>query len=297
MSKQADYAEELIQILLQASLTMLDFPLFRYRVLPISRRSEKNCGYDASVKLEMYIFFMQFKKPSQTSNSKLSTSKAVSDRVSAGCSVTPPYFQFKLHQDTKSKKHEQHNALFKLNNRQNRAAYVCPLFVDALAYQSSVELTMLEVYRSFLTSGVSPFLFHSKYIDMHRVNIGKLASITDVPVFRNHVSVPPLEEITDTNVHYFSFDKLGGDIWFHSPREVEGQLLSEWLQILYERFNQNSFSPEDEERFSEVAGFSGNSELGFRVPKEVTLETWQSFGDFLEVSHGIHQYGFVRPAG
>lgn len=293
MSSKANYPEDLIPILLQQVFTVVGFPFFRHRIVPISKPDEKKKGYDASVRLRLSVFYMQFKKPTELSDE----SDKIEDRKQLKVYDESPLFFFNLHQDRKKKTHIQHNVLSVLSQK-SKAAYVCPLFIDSETYRASIQSLMWET----LVSNIFPF-WMPFFVENGQVTIRALGeslnsiSISDVPIFRHHVSIPPLPPVavTDTGVHSYSFNTLGADVCFHNPKLIpEAQSLQGWLEQIYISSREQWFYPTDRERLSRVLEDMGPYGEGFHLPEEVSLETWQEFGDFLEIRYNIRQYAIVR---
>lgn len=292
MDEKADYSEDLVPIVLQSAFTVLDFPFFSHRVTTINRHTERGLGYDAHVPLELFTFFMQFKKPTKVG--ERSKGRISTDRDELVPSALGPHYFFQLHQYAKTKQHEQHNKLFEFNKTSKNgdiAAYVCPLYMDANSLQASIQLMMMERLRAFLTNSNIEFYRQSDIVILSRDGMLPQVSIKDMVGFRHYVTVPPHALITDTKTHFYSFDGQGENICFHSPMQVDGRNLFDWLVDLYERARTDSFSISDSVRFKRYAEVVE----GFPAPDEVSAQTWMDFGDFLQLKYGLTLFGFVRP--
>lgn len=106
------------------------------------------------------------------------------------------------------------------------------------------------------------------------------------------VTVPPHTRIpaTDQGAHRYSFNLQGEQICFYSPEEVDGKNHFDWLQDLYKRFGDESFSLNSREPLQKIA----EAVQGFDIPEKVSIDTCTKFGDHLERTHNIWQFGFIR---
>lgn len=286
MARPADYTEDLVPILLQAALTAVDFPRFRYRILPISRHEERHQGYDAHVTLQMYTFYMQFKKPWSPTEAKMKA-----DRTALKLNNHESDLFFKLHQAAKTRQHEQHNALHALKKKA-KAAYVCPLYTDPTEYQAAIHQSMWEATMPWL----QPIHLFFDEFHLNELHLTRTKSVLEeAPAFRNHISIPPHGQIKDVSVHKYSFDKFGTEVAFHSPKTIEDALpFGSWLQEVYKEYGERKFRATDRERFVDIVNTLPDVDTSFEIPNEVSLTTWQNFGDYLERQYGIRQYGFVQ---
>lgn len=285
--RREKYPEELVGILLQAALAVCGSP-GTYIISPLSKRKES--GWDAKVDLDIYPFYMQFKSPSVHYGRQ---SKLTKERDAAKARNEVPLLYFYLREKAKTKKINQHNALLKMSKK-NKAAYVCPLFISESLYQASIQRTIADVVQAWL-HGIPYFHWHFEPVLVLNPN-ARPSRFQDIPIFNEHVSIPPSKKLEDPEKHRYSFTSRGEDICFHSPELSEdGKLLGYWLQEIYEASG-SSFSCKDGDRLRDLTSQLEELELDFSVPDDVNIGTWIDFGNKLEMSFGISQFAIVRPS-
>jgi hypothetical protein len=282
----AEYPESLVGILLQTALSLMDFPRFRYWIEPITTREEGDKAYDAELKLKLYTFYMQFKRPTVVSSGQI-----ISERAKLVGHPQSTALYFDLRKDPKTKQYNQHNALFKLNDGTNRAAYVCPTFLEASSYQAGIQRTMWLSLLNLVGFRRHRFLTKASVI-VHSQS--PAITFSDVPVFKHHVTIPPHKMITDTARHRYSFDSNAQNVCFHDPERVTSYHLDDWLQSVYRDSAREQFAVDDRQNLVGVIRSLGPYGEGFSVPETVSFETWKLFGDYLEENLGIYQFGILR---
>lgn len=281
------YSEELVSILLQAALTVSGSP-GSYLIKPIGRRQET--GWDAEVELDIFPFYMQFKKPSAHTGR---SSPLITQRKALGASIESPILYFYLRKQAKTQPMSQHNALFALS-KSKKAAYVCPLFLEESLYQASIQATIAEAVQSWV-SGFPFYYWKLGQIEVRGTSQGSLR-FDNIPIFREHVSIPPDKEIEEPEKHRYSFTSRGEEICFHSPeRSQSGKLLGHWLQEIYETSRTDSFSCKNKAELQNITSLLDRFGLEFTIPDEVSVATWIDFGIKLEDALGIRQFAIIRP--
>lgn len=128
---------------------------------------------------------------------------------------------FQLRQRASPDRELQHNVLLSYERPPfSRAIYVAPLLLDKTDY-----------HRALHDSSARFFLDPFHYRLRHLVHTEQWVSrFGTVPFLREHVSIPPHEEVADHN-HYFAYSETGTDISWHSPNIVqrEPSRLSDFL--------------------------------------------------------------------
>lgn len=233
----ANFTEDLVGFALESFLSLVSFPRNRFSIEPFSRARERWLGADARLSSRITgfrPFYMQFKRP--TAFPDLSASRVIKDRRDLGLEVSPRALFFPLREKALHHRTYQHNVLLRLHRRlRNRgigdAAYVCPLFLDRSAYRLHLHWSGLSLWPQF---------WRSHPWDMEEVIVDQASGairFDRVPVFAEHVSIPPHAEVTSAR-HKYSFSEAGTGLCFHSPQELpKGSLsLAEYLRQVSEGF-------------------------------------------------------------
>lgn len=211
----ADFTEDTVGLALESFLTFLSFPRQRFSIEPFFRSKERWLGADARLESKIKSFkpfYMQFKRPSAYPD--ISAAKVITDRKTLGLPFAPRTLYFGLREKQDSHFDYQHNILFRLRRRLlakgiGDATYVCPLFLDRSAYRFHVHISGLKLW---------PMLWHYAPWDLEDLlinGVGGKLSFDGIPVFREHVSIPPHALVKNAK-HSYSFTELGRDICFHS---------------------------------------------------------------------------------
>lgn len=289
-TRKADYPEDLVPIILQAYLSFVGLPNRRIFLEPISRILESKRAFDAKVKMRASFFYMQFKRPYAAL--KQSTSQIVRKRKTEKLSIDPISLYFKLHKDA-SGKNNQHNILLALNKRRpGRAAYICPLVLSKADYVSSINSELDGILNRFARNN-NP-LFGAPF-----PRTSNSITIQDILSLKHHIAIKP-NPWADDEIHHYSFDENGRQLFFHGgvslPDGTESFDL--WLTEMYEKFSQESFSLENEEEFFSTL----NILLEFHhgkfplIPQVIKagLPKWKALGDYLLSEHDIYQFAFLE---
>jgi hypothetical protein len=189
----------------------------------ISQADENELGYDGVLNT-IVPFYIQFKRSyfySPHFKGQLST-----QRKNVSLPIDKGFFAFELLR--KSKKYEQHNAMFKLSER-NKAAYVAPMFFK------SAELSKLKFQSEEILPNYYDDIFF--YHPSHHRHI----AFQNIFLFKKSITIPPHALINDNNVshHYsYSIDKRVG---FHSePINLENSRSQSFYYFIQEVFNQQA---------------------------------------------------------
>lgn len=293
-STEDTYPESLVPILLQSYLALAGFPRFNYTIMPITQQDEAVKGYDGSIDLQIFTFYVQFKKPF------LATKTVVSQRSNHHLPVGPEVLSFKLHQSGKGKNkgNWQHDALCKLSERE-KVAYVCPLYLRKIDYEAALRVGFWQSISSWLR-GTPPFVRDPIRIFLHPD--APSIQIEDIPTFRGHISIPLTHNhVFDHKTHQYSFTSHGQEACFHSPNgtPVRSMILSAWLRELYENSRNKGFDPKtrkSRQRLSGLCKIFGLTKNDLDLKTKPSLNDWRSFGTLLESRFNIRQYAFIRPA-
>lgn len=292
---EANYTEDAVALAIELFLNIASFPFFSYSVETFSRKKERWLGADARLNSEIAgfkPFYLQFKRPSAYSSE--SSSKITQDRRKKNLAISPSLF-FHLRKKQKNHKELQHNILFKLRRRVLRigsdAVYVCPLFLDREAYRINIRTA---ASREWLHCWHRhPIAFDDVMID--RNSDGSQIRFPRIPVFNEHISIPPHVEVDNAN-HAYSFNENGTEILFHSPEEVQesslfGDLLKRLSKGVLER--KNLIKPEQSlTKLKEM--ISKDDPLPH--PKDLFeseddgMKAWAIYGEYLKTEFDISQF-------
>ncbi len=298
----ANYTEDVVGFALESFLTLMSFPRQRFSIEPFSRGKERWLGADARLHGRISgfrPFYMQFKRPAAYPD--FSASKIVADRRKAGLITAPRSLYFPLRQKRETHRHFQHNVLLRLRERLlNRglgdAAYVCPLFLDRSAYRLNLHWSGLAQWGRFWRH--HPWELEDILLE----HGGRQIRFDRMPVFAEHISVPPHVAVT-TASHKYSFTEKGADLCFHSPEALpDGSMdLATFLDKVSDGFldDGEKLSPDASDQMlgELVAGVYGDQEIAaptFRSEGEDPLGRWFSWGDHLRGEYEIEQFAFVR---
>ena len=128
---------------------------------------------------------------------------------------------FQLRQRASPDRELQHNVLLGYERPPfSRAIYVAPLLLDKTDYHRAL-------HNSSTRFLLDPFYYRTRHLVHTEHWVSRFGM---VPFLREHVSIPPHEEVTDHN-HYFAYSETGTDISWHSPSIVqrEPSRLSDFL--------------------------------------------------------------------
>lgn len=296
--RTANFSEDNVSVILGSFLTALTFPFNPFSIEMLSRKKERFLGADARLhgNITGFLpFYMQFKRPSAYPAS--SRSKIIVDRAALGVKSKHNALFFPL-RDKKPKHHDfQHNVLFRLRNRlQQRgigdAAYVCPLFIDRLAYRAAVHASALSLRQSW--HGVH--WLHSKVM----INTGGgVMNFSNVPLLKEHVTIPPHATVT-TAKHHYSFNEQGDELCFHEPTALPdgsdnfAEFLSRSASLFLDG-GQLEPNGSDEFLLDLVSNVYGDS-LGVKSEDlgDTPFGRWHEFGHRLERDFGIAQFAFIQ---
>lgn len=298
----ANYTEDVVGFALESFLTLFSFPRQRFSIEPFSRSKERWLGADARLHGRIRgfrPFYMQFKRPAAYPD--FSTSKIVTDRRKAGLTATPRALYFPLRQKRQTHRDFQHNVLFRLRQRLlNRglgdAAYVCPLFLDRSAYRLNLHWSGLGRWARFWRH--YPWELEEVLLE----DGGRRLRFDRIPVFAEHISVPPHVAVT-TASHKYSFTESGTDLCFHSPEALpDGSMdLATFLGKVSAGFldGGEKLSPDGSEQILQelIAGVDGDREAAapaFRAEGEDPIGRWFSWGDHLRTEYAVEQFALVR---
>lgn len=298
----ANYTEDVVGFALESFLTLINFPSYRFSIEPFSRSKERWLGADARIHRNICgfrPFYMQFKRPAAYPDTSIS--KIVIDRRKEGLTITPRTLYFPLRQKRGTHRNFQHNVLFRLRNRLlNRglgdAAYVCPLFLDRSAYRLNLHWSGLMQWGRF-------WRHHPWEIkDLMLADNGHRIRFDRVPIFAEHISVPPHAEVTAAS-HNYSFTESGTDLCFHSPKALpEGSIdLATFLTNVSTGFldGERHLTPDGSDEvlrglISEVDGDPKTTASTFGPEGDDPIGRWFFWGDHLRSEYGIEQFALVR---
>jgi hypothetical protein len=298
----ADYTEDVVGLGLESFLSVCSFPRQRFSIEPFSRSKERWLGADARLHSRIRgfrPFYMQFKRPAAYPD--FSSSKIITDRRRAGLPTTPRSLYFPLRQKRENHRDFQHNVLYRLRQRLlNRglgdAAYVCPLFLDRSAYRLNLHWSGLARWGRFWR--------HYPW-DLEEVLLedgGRRIRFDRIPVFAEHISVPPHAPVTTASYKY-SFSESGHNLCFHSPEALpDGSMdLAKFLGKVAAGFldDGEKLSPDRSDQLlgELIAGVYGGPETAmpsFRPEAEDPIGRWFSWGDHLRKEYEIEQFAVVR---
>lgn len=298
----ANYTEDVVGFALESFLTLLSFPRQRFSIEPFSRSKERWLGADARLHGRIRgfrPFYMQFKRPAAYPD--FSASKIVTDRRKVRLTTTPRALYFPLRQKREMHRDFQHNVLFRLRERLlNRglgdAAYVCPLFLDRSAYRLNLHWSGLARWARFWRD------YPWEIEEVMLADGGRRIRFDRVPVFAEHISVPPHAEVT-TASHQYSFTESGTELCFHSPEALpEGSMnLATFLSKVSAGFldGGEKLSPDESDQMLNelIAGVDGDQKAAaatFRPDGEDPIGRWFSWGDHLRNEYEIEQFALVR---
>lgn len=298
----ANYTEDVVGFALESFLTLLSFPRQRFSIEPFSRSKERWLGADARLHGRIRgfrPFYMQFKRPAAYPD--FSTSKIVTDRRKVRLTTTPRALYFPLRQKRETHRDFQHNVLFRLrerllNRRLGDAAYVCPLFLDRSAYRLNLHWSGLARWGRFWRD------YPWEIEEVMLADGGRRIRFDRVPVFAEHISVPPHAAVT-TASHKYSFTENGTELCFHSPEALpEGAMnLATFLDKVSAGFldGGEKLSPDGSGQMLNelIAGVDGDQKTAtptFRPEGEDPIGRWFSWGDHLRSEYEIEQFALVR---
>ena len=298
----ANFTEDVVGFALESFLTLLSFPRQRFSIEPFSRSKERWLGADARLHTRIRgfrVFYMQFKRPAAYPD--FSTSKIITDRRKVGLATAPRTLYFPLRQKRETHRDFQHNVLFRLRERLlsrglGDAAYVCPLFLDRSAYRLNLHWSGLTRWGRFWRH--YPWEFDEVLIE----DGGRSIRFDRMPVFAEHISVPPHATVTNAS-HKYSFTEGGTELCFHSPEALpDGSMdLASFLGKISVGFldRGEKLSPEGSDRLLNdlIAGVYGDGETAaptFRSEEEDPIGRWFSWGDHLRSEYAIEQFALVR---
>jgi hypothetical protein len=298
----ANYTEEVVGFALESFLSVMSFPRHRFSIEPFSRSKERWLGADARLHARIRKFrpfYMQFKRPAAYPD--FSKSKIVTERRKAGLTATPRVLYFPLRQKRETHRDFQHNVLYRLRQRLlNRglgdAAYVCPLFLDRSAYRLNLHWSGLAQWGRFWRH--YPWELEELLLE----DGGRRIRFDRIPVFAEHISVPPHIVVT-TASHKYSFSECGSDLCFHSPEALpDGSMaLATFLAKVSAGFldDGEKLSPDGSDQIlgELIADVYGDQEVAmpaFRTRGQDPIGRWFSWGDHLRSEFAIEQFALVR---
>ncbi len=298
----ANYAEDVVGFALESFLTLLSFPRHRFSIEPFSRSKERWLGADARLHRKIRgfrPFYMQFKRPAAYPD--FSTSKIVSDRRKAGLTKAPLALYFPLRQKRETHRDFQHNVLLRLRARLlgrglGDAAYVCPLFLDRSAYRLNLHWSGLARWGRFWRN--DPWEIEELLL----TDGGRRIRFDRMPVFAEHISVPPHKAVTSAS-HRYSFTESGTDLCFHSPEALPGGSmdLATFLDKVSAGFldGGEKLSPDGSDQLlneliADVNGDQKEAAQAFRPEGEDPIGRWFDWGDHLRNEYEIEQFAVVR---
>ncbi len=301
-----DFSEDTVSIAIAMYLTAFSFPHLRFSIEPFSQSRERWLGADVRLfdhVLGIYPFYMQFKRPQAYVDG--SNAKIIKDRKAQipTLSSSPHALFFSLREKLPEHSDYQHNILWKLNRRLRRhnlgdAAYVCPLFLSRQAY-------LTQAHKSSLCrlsgSGMwYPYEFRDVLIanGRTRMNFGR------VPIFKEHVTIPPHAKVSSAK-HSYSFLKDGSGVCFHSPTSLPdlSRRLSSWLSDLSTVFLGRNNLVQRNSATEQLASLLSDGEPDDRLDfvldaksREEGFSLWLKWGDYLSTHYAIEQYAFIAYA-
>lgn len=300
---EADFTEDTVALALESFLAVATFPWLRFTIEPLSADAERRLGADARLlgqAVGFRPFYMQFKRPSAYPST--SRSRIIRGRLQANpepLSVDPRVVFFSLRQKQPHHRDFQHNVLFRLRRRLlerglGDAAYVCPLFLDRSAYRFHVHFAALamlpRIWRHF------PWGFEDMMIYQRPGSL----RIESVPVFAEHICIPPHAQVADAR-HNYSFTEQGTEVYFHSPQEVSETPvhLDKWLQSLAAKKEPLVTPDSAREELERLLGDDDwdvptDFRHGSSANRQDGVAAWLAWGDHLKRSHSIEQFAFVH---
>lgn len=154
-----DFTEDLVGFMVQSMLTITRFPRGPFAMVPLSKPEERI--YGADVKIESISpIYIQFKR--SMAYPDYSTAKIIKDRKILKANCSPRTLYFELRAKKPNHKDFQHNILFDLKNKLDKAGkgkafYTAPLFLNRTAYLLSVHMSSLLSWRPWHWFRHDPF--------------------------------------------------------------------------------------------------------------------------------------------
>lgn len=298
----ADYTEDLVGFALESFLAIVSFPRRHFSLEPFSRAKERWLGADARLISDIRNFrpfYMQFKRPAAYPD--FSSSKIIKDRNTLKLQTAPRSLYFSLRKKSDHHKDFQHNVLLRLHQRLRSrslgdAAYVCPLFLDRIAYRFHLHWSGLSLWPHFWRR--NPWDFEELLLN----SSGNTIRFDWVSVLSEHITIPPHEKV-DSAKHSYSFTEAGKDLCFHSPASLpEGaSTLAQYLIAVSDGFldGGDSINLETANRELESliqatdAGQPSESSEPFEMVRDDPIGNWLAWGDYLRTEYDIDQYALV----
>ena len=296
----ANFTEDVVGFALDSFLSVMSFPRQRFSIEPFSRSRERWLGADARLHGNIRgfrPFYMQFKRPSAFPD--FSNAGIVKDRKKLGLQTSPRTLYFDLRKKQGHHHNYQHNILLRLRQKLRvrglgDAAYVCPLFLDRSAYRFNLHRAGL--WRWFRLWQYEPWDLEDLLLN----NAGTQIRFDRVPVFAEHITVPPHGTVIHHR-HRYSFTESGTELCFHSPESLPDGAMSfaKFLKAVSEGFLEGGakISPQqanEELRQLIEAGVSpASDDLEFEIIEDDPIGNWFAWGDHLRSRFGIDQYALV----
>ncbi len=290
-----DFTEDLVGFMVQSMLTIVRFPKAPFAMVPLSKSEERIYGADVRIE-SISPIYIQFKR--SLAYPDYSSAQFIEDRkaLKANCSPRTLYFELRA----KKPKHKdfQHNILFNLKNKLDKAGkgkafYTAPLFLNRTAYLLAVHVSSLLSWRPWHWYRHDPFFEQTQNILTQTGSI----RFQNIPILREHIVIPPHAKVT-THKHRYSYLESGKEICFHEPTILDnGQNLG---QTIYDFLKFRDGQPNTEminlkESMSLLEDLSENivSQKNISSNDQI-IDRWLHFGEKLWKEYEIYQYMLIK---
>jgi len=243
---------------------------------------------------------MQFKRPAAYPD--FSSAGIIKDRKILRLQASPHALYFDLRKKQAHHRDFQHNVLLRLrrrlfDRRLGDAAYVCPLFLERSAYRFHLHWSGLSLWPRFWRH--HPWELEEVLLN----NGGNTLRFDSIPVFAEHITVPPHDTVTSAK-HRYSFTEAGTELCFHSPKALPNGAtnLAAFLMAASEGFLDGGEKIRPQQANEELrqlidaanAGQPDSFPGAFETSSDDSIGNWLEWGDYLHLEYGIDQYALVR---
>ncbi len=290
-----DFTEDLVGFMIQSMLTIARFPSAPFAMVPLSKIEERIYGADAKIE-SISPMYIQFKR--SFAYPDFSSTKFIKDRKALKVNSSPRALYFELRAKKPKHKDFQHNILFDLKTKLDKAGkgkafYTAPLFLNRTAYLLAVHMSSLLSWRPWHWFKQDPFFEQTQNI---LTSTGSIR-FQNIPILREHIVIPPHIKVK-THKHRYSYLESGKEICFHSPTKLDdeknlGQTVYDFLQFrdgqpTTEMINLN-------ESLSLLANLSeGIISEEVSNTNEQIINRWLEFGKVLWDEYEIYQYILIK---
>jgi hypothetical protein len=290
-----DFTEDLVGFMIQSMLTIARFPRAPFAMVPLSKTEERIYGVDAKIE-SICPIYIQFKR--SLAYPDYSSAKFIKDRKKLKANCSPMTLYFELRAKKPEHKDFQHNILFDLKVKLDKAGkgkafYTAPLFLNRTAYLLSVHMSSMLDWRPWHWIRQDPFFEQTQNILTRTGSI----RFQNIPILREHIVIPPHAKVT-THKHRYSYLESGKEICFHSPSRLDkeqnlGQTIYDFLKF------------KDGQPTTDMINLQESSQLLTELSKGIIseketkfngqiIDRWLEFGKVLYDDYGIYQYMLIK---